>query len=264
VYTKLYELPLHISDVFNVDSISEITYPAKAAIWQDVFDRNKANFAPNTLLIHPNRLYKLEALKLLVNHCNPEEVYFEGLEAYGDFWRYRDSVTFNSHIRSDSLVIEIADSCLPIQHQLGFIIDHCPNLDTAKLFVRSTAGLNIPFFVYPWDDSSLYLCFEPYQAPLPLAGITHVPDDQIKLSFSPNPFTEIINCQINSSLEGAARIFMLTELGDVVYSKDITLDHGENKFSLSPKPFTNGHYFVCLYFHDQVYCSKIVFLNSID
>lgn len=88
------QMPLHISDVFNEDPISETNYVDKADIWSQVVNKMKGNYAPVVLLIHPNREWKMLAEKALVERIGDDDVKLFNFEEYGRFWRERRNVQF--------------------------------------------------------------------------------------------------------------------------------------------------------------------------
>ncbi|MDL2330935.1 hypothetical protein LJC62_02855 [Odoribacter sp. OttesenSCG-928-A06] len=92
--TSVLEIPMHISDVFN-GFINETTYPEVVEIWKSIIPELANNYAPCVLLIHPNRKWKMEALKLFVESFDRTKYGLFNFEEYGDFWAARSKFAFD-------------------------------------------------------------------------------------------------------------------------------------------------------------------------
>ncbi len=130
--TNVWEYQMTISDVFSSNPITNINYPQKVAIWLDVINRNMANNAPNVLLIHPTRQYKLTAQQDLLSNL-PSGVLVTNLELFADYWQKRNLVSFTSTLTNDSLTIIIPSSLLPLDSMISLVVDSGQFLSSIKV-----------------------------------------------------------------------------------------------------------------------------------
>lgn len=100
-------MPLHISDVISSGSIDENNWPEKAAMWHTVQGKLQGNYAPAILLIHPNRKWKMEAEKMLVEMTDRTKVGLWNFEDFGDFWNFRRELDFDYGYDAEDSVLEI-------------------------------------------------------------------------------------------------------------------------------------------------------------
>lgn len=154
--SKVWELPMTISDVITSNPISNTNYPQRVLKWLDVVSRNANNHAPTVLLIHPNRMYKLTAEQNFISGL-PKTTFVSNLEEYGDYWAARDSIEFISNLQSNTLTIIIPDKYLPLQNTISFVVDKGQQLD--QILVRSQSGSSINMISANWNvnDKILYL-----------------------------------------------------------------------------------------------------------
>lgn len=92
--TTVLEIPLQISDVFKDAPMKEDNWKSKPALWLNVINKLRGNYAPVVLLIHPNRDWKMWAQKTLIEQLNNEETGLCNFEDYGDFWIQRRNMQF--------------------------------------------------------------------------------------------------------------------------------------------------------------------------
>jgi len=95
------QIPLHFSDVFGnayegEEKMDETNYEEKAAIWVELFNKLKGNYASSVILIHPNREWKMLAEKILVENLDPADCGLYNFEDYGDFWLARKAFDFET------------------------------------------------------------------------------------------------------------------------------------------------------------------------
>jgi hypothetical protein len=157
--SSIYVLPMHISDarMDELDGLApdEVTLRVqeRVALWLQVIERNASNFAPNVLLIHPNRAYKLAAEISLLDAL-PEGIAVTNLETYGDFWRARDALAFDVALTPDALTITIPDTAFPVRPDLSLFVDDAAALGEGQLVVQwsnGTAVGPVSFTRTPWD-----------------------------------------------------------------------------------------------------------------
>lgn len=89
------QIPLHISDVINANPMTDTAWNHAPDIWLKVLEKLQGNYAPTVLLIHPNRDWKMFAMRQLVETMDREKVGLYNFEAYGDFWLAREKMSFN-------------------------------------------------------------------------------------------------------------------------------------------------------------------------
>jgi hypothetical protein len=112
---NVYEIPVTISDSGSNSGKPAADYPAIVAKWLDVTARNAANSAPTTLLVHPNRDYKIAAQEDYITSLqnSPVKYYITTMEEFGDFWRERAAVNFTSSVDGDELTITLKTDWTP-------------------------------------------------------------------------------------------------------------------------------------------------------
>lgn len=260
VYNGMYELPLTISDVFKSNPINDTNYMDKVAIWKNALDRYTLNYSPVTLLVHPNRAYKLDGMKQFVAMLNQNDVDFNGFENYLDFWKYRDGITFETNYINDTLKIIIPQSQLPIQRLLGFVVDNCADwYDTSKIVVMSTTGALIPHYKYDWYENGIYIQFEPYVAPAPDLSVADVKKSPDFFTLSPNPYRDDFMMQFKSTAQGSSTVKIFATDGSCVYNRVFQVQTGPNQLQITgTSGFAPGAYVVTLTLGGKTYSSRIV------
>lgn len=200
--SKVWEIPMTISDVINSNPISVTNYPQRVLKWLDVVNRNGNNNAPTVLLIHPNRLYKLTAQQNFISGL-PKNVFVSNLEEYGDYWAARDSVQFNTTLVSNTLTIIVPDLYLPLPQSISFIVDNGQQLD--KIQIRSQSGATLQAILANWNTNDKIIYFQN----MPVLNVPEFAKDNSNnnLIMFPNPcidrsivklesVTKYINCEI--------------------------------------------------------------------
>jgi hypothetical protein len=212
--TNVWEVPMTISDVFGADPISNLNYHDKQAIWLDVVNRNRDNYAPVVLLVHPTRVYKLWAQQDLINQL-PQGVFTTDLETYADYWRGRDSINFTSELHSDTLLITIPSSQLPLNNMISFIVDDGQNLNFVK--AQDEFGSPISISQSNWDNNGLILHFG-YYSPLGVAWKENPYESGLLANCFPNPFTDNATLEIWFKEDANLNINIYNVLGQSVGS----------------------------------------------
>jgi hypothetical protein len=155
VISPVYEIPNHISDVFSASPISEENYLQKVAIWNDVLSRNSANHAPTCLLIHPNRLWKIDGEQIVIRSM-AAGTRIRTVNEYGDYWKAREQCQFSRQLSGDSLlIITIDNASLPLNDQLSFIVDDGQLID--RVLVQAPDGTELNLLQQAWLDDDLIL-----------------------------------------------------------------------------------------------------------
>lgn len=101
------QIPLHISDVINAHPMTDSAWNHAPDIWLKVLEKLQRNYAPTVLLIHPNRDWKMFAMRQLVEAMDREKVGLYNFEAYGDFWLAREEMVFDYTYLHDSKSIVV-------------------------------------------------------------------------------------------------------------------------------------------------------------
>ncbi len=143
--TRVWMIPMTLSDVFGDDPVSLANYREKEALWEDVVLRNAANGASTVLLIHPNRDFKVEAEADLLRRL-PLDVRPMPLEQFGDFWEERDAVRFGSSLDGGALTIRVQER--PPDGWVGWVVAGGQDLDSIALQLDD--GSPLPFELLPW------------------------------------------------------------------------------------------------------------------
>jgi len=188
--TNVWEIPMTISDVINADPITAVNYPQRVVKWLNVVEKNKKNYAPTVLLIHPNRMFKLYAEQSFISGLG-NEVLVTNLEEYGDYWAARDSIEFVSALNNGTLTITIPNKFFPLPNSISFIIDKGKLL--TQIIVKDGGGNNISFISSDWETNDKIL----YLQNFPIVNVkeNYIVNRSPKLNIFPNP------CITNSIIE---------------------------------------------------------------
>lgn len=155
--SNVYEIPITISDVLDIDTQ---TYPDVVQQWLSVIEANTNNFAPTTILIHPNRDYKLLAEELLLDNL-PQDISVLDMETFGDFWEKRDRFCFITDFSENSgnkkLKILISNDSFPAENLTIFIKG---GKLLSEITVRDENGRQINFKVSEGTGTSDILIYD--------------------------------------------------------------------------------------------------------
>lgn len=206
--SSVLEIPMTISDVFSSDPIDAANYQQKVGIWADVTRRYDANNAPVVLLIHPNRMYKLTAMQDYLDSLPTTSVLLN-FEAFGDYWRKRDSLQFHTVLTADTLLV-VMDNNLLVAEQ-SFVVDMA-GLDTVRFFDDTGTELAMSYKAYS-ATQRLY-----YQNAI-LPGITEH-GEPINLTVYPNPATHQITVGLDDDRVGAL-LQMFSNSGKLVLEQTV-------------------------------------------
>lgn len=151
--SNVYELPMTISDASKTLKLTEETMDTVVSNWVDVLNKNNANHAPTVLLIHPNRGWKLDALKRIINEKPQNVITFE-FNAFGDYWLARRDLNFDYSIKDNILSIWFADDT-EIAAEQSLIVKNGADLAKIELFNKSGKSLN--FDSESWKQKDIVL-----------------------------------------------------------------------------------------------------------
>jgi len=238
--TNVWEYPMTISDVFTSNPITPTNYNQKVATWLDVINRNMDNNAPNVLLIHPTRLYKLTAQQNLLNAL-PAGVYVTNLDNFANYWRKRDLVAFTSKISNDTLIITVPAAQLPLNNMLSFVVDKGQLLTHIK--AQDEFGNAITVIKSNFNTNDIILHFENYPA-LGVKSIENNWENNFFIRAYPNPTNG--NCSFDFRLETAAKVKLevIDMLGNYTsVLADRNLNEGWHNLPFNTNGLSAGIYF---------------------
>lgn len=238
--TNVWEYPMTISDVFSSNPISITNYPQKVATWLDVINRNMANHAPNVLLIHPTRKYKLTAQQDLITGL-PSGVYVTNLDNFATYWKKRELVNFTSKISNDSLTLIVPAALLPLDPAISFVVDKGQML--AHIKAEDEFGNPITVIRSNFTPGDVILHFENY----PAVGISTYSlqrENKTYINCYPNPSNT--NCTFDFRLDNCARVKL--EITDMLGKHslnlmDMNLDEGWHSVPFNTSELPTGIYF---------------------
>lgn len=238
--TNVWEYPMTISDVFTSNPISIANYPQKVATWLDIINRNMANHAPNVLLVHPTRKYKLTAQQDLINGL-PSGVYVTNLDNFASYWKKRESVNFTSKVSNDSLTLIVPAALLPLDPSISFVVDKGQLL--AHIKAEDEFGNPITVIRSNFTPGDVILHFENY----PAVGIsTYTLDKENKTYINCYPNPSNTNCTFDFRLDNCAHVKL--EISDMLgkHSQslmDMNLDEGWHSVPFNTSALPTGIYF---------------------
>jgi len=236
--SSILEIPMTISDVFSSDPITNLNYPSKVATWLDVSTRYVNNYAPVTLLIHPNRMYKLQAQIDYVNGM-PGNTEYMSMDLFGDYWKARDTVQFTSALTVDTLTVNFSTDVESLQ---SLVIDD-QNLDSVEFYdnegdlltyTRSvlTSSQGVYFNFAKWTNGLTENKIQFKLWPNPSTGrfSLHLPDQLIQnLSVSNSLGQTILN---HSNIEAHDFIIDLSQASKGTYFALVTTEKGSKAIKL--------------------------------
>ena len=130
------QIPLHFSDVYSGDDkMDEDNWQEKPALWFGIFNKLKNNYASSVILIHPNREWKMEAEKMLVEMMDLRECGLYNFEEYGDFWNARRDFNFDTYYdpATGKVTLKANSTDLAINQALGILIDGYADITSVTL-----------------------------------------------------------------------------------------------------------------------------------
>lgn len=151
--TEVYEMPLTISDASKYHPLSEETIVDAVDNWANVVSQNNANNAPTVLLIHPNRGWKLDALKSLMEQIPASVIPFE-FNAFGDYWLERRDLDFDYSMINNNLQIQLF-SDMPIGIDQSLVIHNARNLES--ITVSNSSGEALNFQIENWKENDVLI-----------------------------------------------------------------------------------------------------------
>lgn len=143
-FNGVLEMPLHFSDVFNGRGAIKMdadNWQDKVEIWKDVHKKLADNYAPGIVLIHPNRRWKMEAEKMLVDSYDHSRIGIYNFEAYGDWWRQRMATGFSyAYNKNENTVVIRIDTPAEHPERLTFAVENLPTDKAPKANLTDSDG----------------------------------------------------------------------------------------------------------------------------
>ncbi|TVZ56418.1 putative secreted protein (Por secretion system target) [Lutibacter sp. Hel_I_33_5] len=246
--SKVYEIPVTISDIFKETPITENNYINKVAVWLDVLKKTDANEAPAVLLIHPNRNYKLEAQKLLLSKL-PEGMFVEELNVFGDYWKARETIDITTEISNNMAFVTVSDENKAINNNVSFIINDGQELE--DVFIADEDGNSINFLSKKWKTNDL-LFYKKDVLRTYLTSSLNVestPSLNDLLRIFPNPIKDELHIEVDLKHLSKLQIVIRNIQGKTVYkskSKDYSSGLQHINLSKSTLNIVSGIYFCTL------------------
>lgn len=134
--TRVLQIPLHISDVYNGNALSDENWESHeaSADWRTAMRKLRGNYASAVLLIHPNREWKMSLEQRLVDSLDLTQVGLYNFEDYGDFWKARLSTDFQYSYRADTKqLVVVTDLSAVDDERLTFAVDCVAPVEAAVL-----------------------------------------------------------------------------------------------------------------------------------
>jgi len=239
--SSVYEIPVTISDVFGSDPINANNYLDKANIWTEVALKNLDNGAPTTLLIHPNRKFKLEALTHFLDQLEDEKIEFMELGKYGDFWKERKNFSYKTELLNNRLTIIIPKE-QTLEENISLVINNGKNL--SSIVLKNDNGEIINFDQEEWEENDIIVLID--------NKTTSVLTEQVKssdINIYPNPTQDLISLSIEKDIHKNTKIEILDVNGKTLFCRNITSEDVANgNLSLNFKSLNieSGTYFIVI------------------
>jgi hypothetical protein len=137
--STVYEIPLTLHDL----GLNATNYQARVTHWLSIIDKNAANFAPTTILIHPQTEGALAAEKSLLQQLGPG-IAVRNINNFGDFWRARDTFRFRTSLAAGKLTLTVLDGT-PLPTRAGFSLYLKDGAQLSSIVVRTQSGVLVQF-----------------------------------------------------------------------------------------------------------------------
>lgn len=235
--SDVYEVSMTISDVWEDHEFNGNNYQNVVQNnWLDATYRYAANYSPVTLLVHPNRNWKLEAQNMYVNNL-PAYTFFASTDDYGDFWIARENTRFYSEIDSDgNVVITVHNSSMPLERWFTFGIHGQDAM--GKIIVQDENGNRIDMEERATSDLDHVLAFNPSVK----VAVEDVEDPREKrMKVYPNPIEAGSILRMENTGEGDT--YMLTNMNGQTVAQGRLQPNVDNPIEI-PQNLPHGIYVV--------------------
>lgn len=129
------ETPITCSDVlgsYTGDPIDEFNWKDKAELWIRVTEKYANNNAPSTVLIHPNRNFKLDAMIHLLDEMSSDIMPIE-MTKYAEFWKAKSNIQFSSSLSGNVLKI-YANEAFFSDEAYSFVYDYPNGVESIEVY----------------------------------------------------------------------------------------------------------------------------------
>lgn len=248
IYNGVLEIPMTISDVFKDNPIADTNSSLKVHIWLTQIEKYNKNNAPVTLLIHPNRMFKLTAMQNLLDSI-PTTMCIYPFQRYGQFWRQRDSLIYHSELSNDTLYVHMDNSFK--NDDQSFVIDHT-GLDSVLFF--DSDGSPINFVSMPFAQGQRLYYRQSY-----LLTTNLVDGDNKLIQLFPNPTTGKLN--VKSSSEFNNTKIVVSDLSGKIIFQTMISSGNYFQFNLDELSLESGIFLITFSDNDHQSTKKIVFVR---
>ncbi len=207
--TKLLEIPMTISDVVD-GGFDGSNYGEVVDLWLEVTRKYNSNSSPTVLLIHPNRDYKLRALKEYLNRL-PPDVGIESIESFGQFWNQRNVVQFESYLENNTLNIHLLNE-IPDFDRISFKIDNGMELDAVHVYDAGDNRLSLQ----SEQSNNGSLIFYTMQELDETSESDRLPKPVVLYPNYPNPFSSITTIPYDLKEDSNVTLEIYTILGEKI------------------------------------------------
>lgn len=237
--SSVIEIPMTISDV--MDSINQSNYSQMVDIWSNTTELYAANHSPVVLLIHPNRLWKLQAEKQFINGLDQDIKPFSFLE-YGQFWRKRENLQLHTTLTNDSLIVSFDNDQLLLSQ--SFAVD-ASGLNTVVFLDVNNTPLNFSWI--PWENGTRLYYRDEY-----LSNDIIAPQSSPYITLYPNPTQDYITLRRENN--DKAKLIIYNLHGQEVYKSELV----EKEKTINLQGLETGVYLLKLIEKNLVSSKKII------
>jgi peptidoglycan/xylan/chitin deacetylase (PgdA/CDA1 family) len=257
--SSVYEIPNTISDVFHSDPMNEQNYSQKAIQWSNVLWLNAQNNATTSLLIHPNRLWKIDAEQRMLRLL-PIGTRICTVNEFGNYWKARETLQIRSQlISADTLLITVITNGLPLQYEQSFVVDQGQNIDT--IIVKDEFGNILPMLQSPWASNDIILHSRAFSESY--LHFEYKPELIAEAGLYPNPISETATIELDLMQEANVVIQVFDMTGRKINEDDKgTMHVGHYDILLNANELSNGTYFYRIVAGGEVITSKFIVTGS--
>jgi hypothetical protein len=246
--TSVYEISMTLSDVYG--GISKENYHLAVDDWLRSTLEYEHNYSPVTLLIHPNRIWKVDAMKLYLDYLSEKNMILD-METYGNFWKKREQLRFWSEPQGDgTTVITIPDDQFPLDPFLSFGVHGTEN--NGKIIVKRESGQVLDFTSENVHPKNHILVYQPTFA----VGNEIVKKEADEINFYPNPASPGGQITIDKAFDSGIELSMYNLSGQLVYSKSFSA--GSMVRTSLPADLNPGVYVISISGSDRNYTKKVL------
>lgn len=247
--SKILEIPMTISDVFGSDPISIDNYMTKVQLWIDATRRYDRNNASTVLLIHPNRNYKLTAQEAYLDLL-PETMKGMAFEAFGSFWRKRDSLSYHTELQNNTLTVKMDSE---YDNSLSFVID---TLSLNSISFLDMNGNPIQMISQPFGTSQKLF----YQEDQSLVVGISEKSNPLNFSIFPNPTGDVLNVYVDGNYGDVEAVLFSIDGQQITEAEKFN----SNSFTinLNQRNLKSGMYFIQVKTAGRVNNKRFIFIQK--